>query len=69
MKPNEVEYVGGIRERLAWFLFNSDFSSLEQALAVARHNPTDLKLIEQWCKREGEPGKYQTLADRLEKLG
>ena len=57
-----------VRDRLAWFLFNNDFSSLEQALAVARHNPVDLDLIEHWCMREGEPGKYQTFADRLAQL-
>jgi hypothetical protein len=54
-----------VRDRLAWFLFNNDFSSLEQALAVAKHNPVDLDVIERWCAREGELGKYQTFADRL----
>lgn len=53
------------RDRLAWFLFNNDFSSLEQALAVASSHPVDLGVIEQWCIAEGEHMKFRAFADRL----
>lgn len=54
-----------VRDRLAWFLFNNDFSSLEQALAVAQLHPIDLVVIERWCRSEGEPQKFEIFADRL----
>ncbi len=54
-----------VRDRLAWFLFNNDFSSLEQALAVATRHPIDLDMIKRWCDAEGELGKFEIFADRL----
>lgn len=54
-----------VRDRLAWFLFNNDFSSLEQILAVAQLHPIDLGVIERWCQSEGEPQKFEIFADRL----
>jgi hypothetical protein len=33
------------RDRLAWFLFNGDYSGLEQVLAVARLHPVDMDVI------------------------
>jgi len=54
-----------VRDRLAWFLFSHDYSSLEQALAVARLHDVDLDLIESWCTREGRPEKFALFRSRL----
>lgn len=55
------------RDRLASFLFWNDFSGLEQALSVqrARASEVDLKLIEDWCRREGHPEKFALFAARM----
>jgi len=54
-----------VRDRLAWFLFNNDYSALEQALAVATRHRIDLDIVERWCLAEGEPDKFKIFADRL----
>ena len=54
-----------VRDRLAWFLFNSDYSSLEQALAVATSQEIDLSQIKEWAIREGEGHKFQVFISRL----
>lgn len=55
------------RDRLASYLFWNDFSGLEQALAVQRARPddVDLKLVREWCHREGHVQKYDLFAARL----
>lgn len=57
-----------VRDRLAWYLFNNDHSSLQQALGVALAQPIDLQAVESWCTREGEPGKFRIFKERLERL-
>jgi hypothetical protein len=54
-----------VRDRLSWFLFNSDFAALEQALSVAMAQEIDLEIIEDWCKREGQPQKFELFKARL----
>ena len=54
-----------VRDRLAWFLFNSDYSCLEQALAVARTQPVDVGVVERWCVAEGEREKFAVFRHRL----
>jgi len=53
-----------VRDRLAWFLFNNDFSSLEQALAVATRHPIDLEAIENWARREGVSRQFAFFRSR-----
>lgn len=54
------------RDRLASFLFWNDFSGLEQALAVhhAHQKKIDMRLIEDWCRREGQHPKFLLFAAR-----
>lgn len=54
-----------VRDRLAWFLFNNDYSSLEQALAVARAQRVDVGRIRDWAGREGESHKFAVFLSRL----
>lgn len=55
------------RDRLASFLFWNDFSGLEQAIAVfhARSAEVDLRVVEDWCRREGHADKFELFAARL----
>lgn len=70
-RDDEVLYVlsptDSCRDRLASFLFWSDFSGLEQAIAVfqARANEVDLNVIEDWCRREGQSQKFGLFASRI----
>jgi hypothetical protein len=70
-RDDEVLYVlsptDSCRDRLASFLFWSDFSGLEQALAVfhARAQEVDLNVIEDWCRREGHSQKFGLFASRI----
>ena len=57
-----------VRDRLAWFLFNNDFSALEQALAVAARHPIDLEAVGEWAEREGERSRYKVFEDRYKAL-
>jgi len=56
-----------VKDRLAAFFHWSDRQSLEQALAIARHQPVKLGEIERWAKREPDPAaeRYQVFAQRL----
>ncbi len=70
-RGDEVLYVlsptDSCRDRLASFLFWSDFSGLEQAIAVfhARAHEVDLHVIEDWCRREGHSKKFGLFASRV----
>ena len=50
-----------VRDRLAGYLFWHDRQSLSAAVSVARAHThkVDLKKVEAWCRREGEPEKFQ----------
>ncbi len=56
-----------VRDRLAAYLHWNDVPSLEVALAVARHQPIDLPLVEEWCRREGRPDRFEVFRRRLGK--
>ncbi len=58
------------RDRLAAFMFWNDFSSLDQAIAVARsrRRDMDLDLVRTWCTQEGHADKYRVFETRLRKL-
>lgn len=60
LKPTDC-----VRDRLAWFLFNNDFSSLKQALDVASRHDVDLEVIRDWCRREGAEDKFDIFLSRL----
>jgi hypothetical protein len=55
------------RDRLASFLFWSDRSGLEQALAVARtlRERVDLELIREWCLSQGHEDKFRQFMREL----
>lgn len=55
-----------VRDRLAAYLHWNDANSLEVALAVARRQTIDLALVEDWCRREGRPERFETFRRRLE---
>ena len=55
-----------VRDRLAWFLFDNDFSALEQALAVARTQDVEIEVIRRWCVAEGEAAKFVLFEARLD---
>ncbi|MCE9559727.1 MAG: hypothetical protein K8R88_12340 [Armatimonadetes bacterium] len=57
-----------VRDRLVWFLFNDDYSGLEQALAVAKLHPIDIPKIEKWCATERESKKFDIFQHRLHLL-
>jgi hypothetical protein len=50
------------------FFHWSDRQSLEQALAIARHQPVKLGEVARWAKREPDPAaeRYQVFAQRLQ---
>lgn len=56
-----------VRDRLAAFLHWGDRASLETALAVARaqRQRIDLKLIEDWSRREGGEAKFEEFKRKL----
>ena len=56
-----------VRDRLAGYLFWHDRQSLAAAVAVAKAHPDrlDLKLIEKWCSKEGEPEKFSDFVRAL----
>jgi hypothetical protein len=70
-RDDEVLYVlsptDSCRDRLASYLFWNDFSGLEQAIAVfhARAPEVDLKVIENWCRRENRSQKFSLFASRV----
>jgi hypothetical protein len=55
-------------DRLAAFPFWSDFSGLEQALAVYRRHSAriDLEVIRHWCQRERGQAKFDLFVSRLD---
>ncbi|MHB8878252.1 MAG: hypothetical protein ACYC8T_31540 [Myxococcaceae bacterium] len=55
------------RDRLASYLFWTDLSGLEQALAVhlARPEEVDLHAVREWCRREGHARKFELYEARL----
>jgi hypothetical protein len=55
------------RDRLASFLFWSDFNGLEQALAVCRAQgaKVNLRLVREWCARERQTEKFELFRSRL----
>ena len=55
------------RDRLAPFLFWTDRSSLDQAIAVAQahRKRIDLDSIESWCKSEEQEAKFKDFANAL----
>ena len=63
--PHVLTPTDCVRDRLAWFLFNSDYSCLEQALAVARICTIDMSVVERWCAAEGEESKFEIFRHRL----
>ena len=54
-----------IRDRLAAFIHWKDFSSLEQALAVAKNHPIEIGAIEAWWRAEGGARQFEIFAERL----
>lgn len=54
-----------VRDRLAWFLFDNDYSALEQALGVAASHPIDIDKIRAWCDSERQPQKFEIFHHRL----
>lgn len=54
-----------VRDRLAWFLFNNDYNSLEQALAVAKKQTINLLVVKRWCIAQGEGTKFKLFLNRL----
>lgn len=56
-----------VRDRLAGYLFWHDRQSLAAAVAVAKahRDRVDLKIVEKWCEKEGEPGKFQDFSRAL----
>ena len=57
-----------IKDRLSAYFHWNDRQALEQAVWVARDQAGEYSLeeIEQWAKREGEPEKFNTFAERIE---
>jgi hypothetical protein len=51
------------RDRLAGYYHWNDFSSLEQALAVAKSQSVDIDRIAEWSRREGEEQKLKTFME------
>lgn len=54
-----------VRDRLSAFYHWNDFSSLEQALLVARQRAVDLEVIREWSVREGCADKADLFLARL----
>ncbi len=56
-----------VRDRLASFLYDNDFSGLEQALlvAAAQRESVDLHAVERWCRTQGERAKGDLFLHRL----
>lgn len=73
-RDGEVLYVlsptDSCRDRLAALLFWTDYSGLEQALAVCRATWEDIDLpaIADWCRREGKQREHDLFAKRLADL-
>ena len=56
-----------VRDRLAWFMQpRTDYSALEQALAVATRHPVDIEGIKRWRVREGEAAKFGLFKHRYD---
>ena len=55
------------RDRLAGYLFWHDRQSLAAAVAVAKAHADrlDLKIVEKWCEKEGEPEKFKDFVRAL----
>lgn len=56
-----------VRDRLAGYLFWHDRQSLAAAVAVTKAHPdcVDLKTVEKWCEKEGEPEKFKDFVRAL----
>lgn len=56
-----------VRDRLAGYLFWHDRQSLAAAVAVAKSHPdrVDLRIVEKWCEKEGEPDKFRDFSRAL----
>lgn len=60
-----------VKDRLAAFFHWSDRQSLEQALAVCRHQQVDLEDLARWARREPAPAaeRYKVFCNRLAEQG
>lgn len=56
-----------VRDRLAWFIYNEDFSGMAQAVGVGSQQDIDLELIRRWCEGEGALTKFEIFQANLEK--
>ena len=56
-----------VRDRLAWFIYDNDFSGLIQAVGVAFHQQVDMEAIESWCKKEKAAMKFAIFRENLSK--
>lgn len=54
-----------VKDRLTWFYHDQDMQCLDQAVAVARNNPIDLKEIERWSAGEGKREQFEQIRERL----
>lgn len=54
-----------VMDRLAWYFHNGDLECLEQAVAVARRNPIDLKRVAEWATKERRTREFEAIAVRL----
>jgi len=66
MKLNILSATDSVRGRLAWFLYENDFSGMNQAVGVALYNDVDLDLILAWCGRERATHKFAIFRENLE---
>lgn len=55
-----------VKDRLATFIYFNDREGLDQAILVAKRQKIDIKSIQKWCEREGNPEAFRTFSEKLE---